>query len=38
MGDGVQGWCNGAYEVVVVVGWCVHEMQGAELVGQKKTK
>ena len=31
----VQGWCDGAYMVVVVVGWCVRETQGAELVGQK---
>jgi hypothetical protein len=38
MGDGAQGWCDGAYKVVVVVGWCVHKTQDAELVGQKKLK
>ena len=37
-GDGAWGWCDGAYEVVVVVGWCVRKMRGAERVGQKKPK
>ena len=36
MGDGAQGWCDDAYKVLVVVGWCVHKMRVAELVGQKK--
>ena len=35
MGDSAEGWGGGTYEVVVVVGSCVHETQGTERVGQK---
>ena len=34
-GDGAQGQCNSAYEVVVVVGGCIRKTQGMEWVGQK---
>jgi hypothetical protein len=30
MGDGVNRWGDGAYEVVVVVGSCDHETRGGE--------
>jgi hypothetical protein len=34
-GDGVEGWCGGAYEVAVAVGLCTRKMQGREGVWAK---
>jgi hypothetical protein len=37
-GDGAYRWVWGAYEVVVMVGSCVHETRGGERVWTKNVK